>query len=50
MEEPRHDLIAHLREQIEQDPERYANDAKLWVSSGILVVEKELTSEDRRSI
>jgi hypothetical protein len=28
-EDDRHDLVAHLREQIAADPEAYANDAKL---------------------
>jgi len=31
MSEPRWNLIAHLRDQIDRDPERYANKAKLRV-------------------
>jgi len=36
MTEPRHDLIAHIRDQIKTDPEAYANQAKLKAASGPL--------------
>lgn len=35
--EPRWDLVAHLRQKIEQDPERYANGAALRVLLGKLL-------------